>query len=57
MIIYLLSIPFAVLAIAVSIVPLLVGMRYETKENLQRAAGATNTAAATIESRKFELAA
>jgi len=58
MIIYLISIPLAVLGFAVAIVPLVMGMKFQTQEDLQRGVSVANPAgAAIIESRKFELAA
>ncbi|HUY42324.1 MAG TPA: hypothetical protein VMU98_01025 [Acidimicrobiales bacterium] len=58
MIIYLISIPLAVLGFAAAIVPLVMGMKYQEREDLQRGVVVLDPAgAAIIESRKFELAA
>jgi hypothetical protein len=58
MIIYLLSIPFAVLGIAIAIVPLLIGMKSQGKVQSQIAVDVPkNAAELAIESHQLELAA
>ena len=58
MIIYLLSIPFAVLGIAIAIVPLLIGMKFQGKVESQIVVDVPkNAAELVIESHQLELAA
>ena len=55
---YLLNIPFAVLGIAVAILPLLIGMKFQAKEESQLAMDvAKHASESLIESHQFELAA
>lgn len=58
MIIVLLTIPFAILAITIAIVPLVIGMRYERAyEALATSVEPTTSDAALVETPKLELAA
>lgn len=58
MFILLLSIPFAVLTIAIAVVPLLVGMKFQAREEVRLAVEDRKFAAEfAIESHQFELAA
>ena len=58
MIIYLLTIPFAILGIAIAIVPLLIGMKLQGNEDSQLALNMSKIASeSTVESHQLELAA
>ena len=58
MTIYLLTIPFAVLAIAIAIIPLLIAMKFQGKEDAPLAVNVSKDASeSTIDSHQLELAA